>query len=471
VNVQISSGTLAGTRDERGICAWLGIPYAAPPVGELRFAAPQPPPAWTGERDATQYGKAAMQLSSATPVAEPMVQRLGTSEDCLTLNVWSPAADGAKRPVLVWIHGGAFMMGTAATYSGAELAALGDLVVVTVNYRLGPLGFVAFPGAATNCGLRDQLAALAWVQENIAAFGGDPDRVTVAGESAGSVAVSLHLISPNARGLFRAAIAQSGSISLVATAERGRELASLYTAALGDDLRAVPAQRFVDVHMQIMMANLGTVTTRPVLDGDVLPATPEALFAAPHAPVPLLSGSNKDEATLFALLRLLPTEHATLAQLLETRVAPDLARRVLAEYAADRAGGLELARDALFAMPMIHFAEQHPAPAFHYRFDWPTPAFGGSLGAMHALEVFLMWLDIERPRAQALLGGPPSAEVRALALRMKRHWIAFVRDLDPGWPPYSPTRSVKIFDLIDHVERDPEASRRAAWAGLDGVEQ
>ena len=475
-------GQLRGVRTA-GITAWLGVPYARPPVGALRFRAPQPAAPWTGVRDATRFAPAAPQLATDSPVAEPMVKKCGQSEDCLYLNVWSPAPDSARRPVLVWLHGGAFMMGTGATYDGAAFAAMADIVVVTLNYRLGVLGFCGFGGLwrdagfDDNVGLLDQRAALAWVYEHVAAFGGDPDRVTIAGESAGSVSVALHLLDEAPR--FRGAIAQSGAMSLASSAERGLEHARMYadafgvTAATAERLRELPVERLTAVHQQVMLANLGAVTTRPYLDGRVLPATGAELFARPTARVPLLAGSNRDEATLFALLQLLPTDRAQLETRVRAQVPAERADAILAVYPPDRAGALHLARDAVFGMPMIHLAERHRAPTWMYRFDWPTPAFGGQLGAMHALEVFLMWMDPERRGVQMVLGGPPGAEVRALADRMKRAWLAFVRDGDPGpdWPRYAPpTRTTRLFDVADQLVDDLERERREAWDGIDSLD-
>jgi para-nitrobenzyl esterase len=480
-----SLGTLRGIQTRTG-SAWLGVPYAQPPVGMLRFRAPAPAEPWQGERDATRFAPAAPQFAPDSPVAEPMVKKVGTSEDCLYLNIWSPAADSARRPVLFWIHGGAFMMGTGATYDGAELSAIGDIVVVTINYRLGALGFVNFRDLwnddrfDSNVGLLDQIAALRWVRDHIAAFGGDPARVTIAGESAGAVSVSLLTLVEEARPLFRAAIAQSGSVSLVGGAERSRMYAEMYARGLGvhrdsaEKLFALSPDRFTAVHAGVALAHRDGITTKPILDGRLLPATSHELFTRPTAPVPMLLGSNRDEATLFALLQLMPTTWEALEPTLRQRLPADRIAGLLAAYSRDYRGALRLSGDATFTIPMVHFADRHArhAPTWKYRFDWATPAFGGQLGAMHALELFLMWMDPERRGVQMVLGGVPSAELRALADRMKRYWVTFVRELDPGpgWPRYDARRSTLVFDLDDKIVDDPEVDRRIAWDGLDGVD-
>jgi para-nitrobenzyl esterase len=188
----------------------------------------------------------------------------------------------------------------------------------------------------------------------------------------------------------------------------------------------------------------------------------------------MLLGSNRDEATLFSLLRLMPTEPAAVEAYVRERLPPERATGVLAAYPADRAGRLRLAGDAVFGIPMMHFAERQRAPTWMYRLDWATPAFGGVLGAMHALEIFLMWMNLERRGVQLVLGGPPSAELRALADRMKRYWLAFVRDGDPGssWPRYQlPARTTRLFDLEDRLVDDPDTAYRCAWDGLDSIDR
>src|SRR4051812_20433483 len=289
--VETTAGRVAGTIED-SLAVFKGIPYAAPPVGPLRFRPPQPIEPWTPEQGATEYGPWAPQEPSA------LTALFGTgtvtqSEDCLTLNVWTPAVDDARRPVMVWIHGGAFVTGAGsfALYEGHRLAARGDVVVVTVNYRLGVLGFAAHPalrddesGAAGNWGLLDQIAALRWVQENIANFGGDPANVTIFGESAGSMSVSTLLGTPMAAGLFRRAITQSGG-AVGAPMEAAVLTTEMVTQELGLDsvavLRAAPVDRILAaqaaVAKSVAIANGPPFV--PAIDGAVLPEPPLAAVA------------------------------------------------------------------------------------------------------------------------------------------------------------------------------------------------
>lgn len=476
--VTTTSGEVRGLR--RGmVSAWLGVPYAAPPVGELRFREPQPHLAWSGVRSAEAYGPAAMQPKSLIAPAAKLGD--GTSEDCLYLNVFSPGADDERRPVLVWIHGGAYTSGSGAMYDGAHLAALGDVVVVTVNYRLGVFGFVDLGSAtgadvASNLGLRDQISALRWVRDNISAFGGDPDRVTVAGESAGSVSVSLLLAAPSAAGLFRAAIMESGSYSLIHGPEVSTEIAGRYVERLGvatgggSALWELPAAELVEAQVAIDKASPGTVAAAPWFDADLVPGSLEEARVAQRPEVALLAGHNHDEVSLFQVLPsdIMPTTRAKVAARLDVAVGPARTAQVLAAYPDTRVGNRALGTDFNFAMPTIHFADRHAVAGgttYFYRFDAAVPL----LGATHASELPYLW-DWEGAAAYALRGRPTRAR-RDLGLRMRQHWVAFVRDGRPGadWPVHDLThRHTRIFDPRgDRTEADPERPRRLAWAGED----
>lgn len=463
--------------------AWLGIPYAAPPVGRMRFRAPVGVPPWTGIRPARRFAGAANQSGRFGGGAG---RRLGSSvgEDCLYLNVHTPfaaPADGRARPVLVWIHGGAYTSGSGALYDGGPLAELGDIVVVTVNYRLGVFGFVNLSAAVdadvpSNLGLRDQIAALSWVRANIAAFGGDPDRVTVAGESAGSVSVSLLTCAPAARGLFTAAIMQSGSYTLIHGPEVSVEIARSYARELGlgqgegHRLWELPAEQLVAAQQAVDRAAYGTVPASPWFDGEVVPDSLEAAQAEVRPDLALLAGHTRDEVTLFSVLpgEVMPTRRRDLELRLRAALGWEHAEAVLAEYPTTRRGTRDLGTDVNFAVPTLHFAERHSAaggPAYYYRFDAGAPA----LGATHASELVYLW-GWSGSNALILRGLPTRAR-RALAVRMREHWVGFVRDgrPGPGWPAFElPERAVLVFDPKgDRVERDPSAARRVAWADRD----
>ncbi|MBC7958167.1 MAG: carboxylesterase/lipase family protein, partial [Cytophagales bacterium] len=404
-------GDLQGTRDG-AVCAWLGVPYAQPPVGTQRFTAPQAVPAWQGVRAATSYGAACPQKVMGN--MKSLGPRL--DEDCLTLNIWSPAADGAKRPVMVWIHGGAFILGSARVYTGAHLAAQGDIVVVAINYRLGVLGFVNFGEAlgdervVSNLGLRDQVAALRWVRDNIAAFGGDPERVTLAGESAGSMSVSLLMHAPEAQPLFRGAIMQSGALSLIHDREMSLKVARGYLDVLGvrtlEALQAVPADVLLAAQAQVHKQVPETIPAAPWYDGTLLPASLEAARAAPTPPIPLLVGFNRDEIRFFEMWRgvaELFLSREAMTGLLHKQFGEAHATRVLAAYPDTKEGKRQLGTHMSFGMPTTHFAERHAMqhPTWFYRFDCGNPL----LGAAHALELFYLW-DMHGLLPALLRGGP-----------------------------------------------------------------
>ena len=470
-------GDLQGAPDG-AVSAWLGVPYAQPPLGALRFAAPQPVLPWSGVRTATAYGAACIQKPMGS------IKSLGPSldEDCLTLNIWSPAADGAKRPVMVWIHGGAFLLGSARIYTGAHLAAQGDIVVVAINYRLGALGFVNFADAlgderaASNPGLRDQVAALRWVHDNIAAFGGDPDRVTIAGESAGSVSVSLLMQSPEAQGLFRGAIMQSGALTLGHDREMSVKVARHYLDVLGlstlEALQAIPADKLLATQAEVHKRVPHTVPAAPWFDGTLVPASLAAARAAPTPAIPLLAGFNREEIRFFELWRgvaELFLSRARMADLLRQQFGTGHAERVLAAYPDTKDGNRQLGTHMSFGMPTLHFAERHAAqhPTWFYRFDCGNPL----LGAAHALELFYLW-QMPGLLPAMLRGGPLWGARRALAQRMRSHWIHFVREGRPGadWPAFEPSRhTIKVFNKHDQVLDDPQRDHRLTWAGQDSA--
>src|SRR5438132_925558 len=418
--VETTTGSVQG-RVKDGICDFRGIPYAAPPVGELRFRPPQPVEPWTGVRDATRFGPMAPQNMGA------MEQMFGAppqpmDEDCLTLNVWTPACDDGKRPVMVWIHGGAFLFGTGATpwYDGRSFAR-DDVVLVTINYRLGAFGFLHVDGQGNN-GILDQVAALEWVRDNIAAFGGDPGNVTAFGESAGAMSVGTLLGLPAAKGLFVKAIPQSGAAHHGKPADQADDVAREFLAEVGvepgadalERLRAVPVENLLAAQANVVMRRLpGGLPFTPVVDGVVLPEAPiDAIGKGQAAGVTVLIGTTREEWKLFALLdpSVARLDDAGLARRVANLIAdPDRASAVVESYRSRRPGAgipdlaVDLGTDEVFRMPAVRLAERQSGlgnDVYMYRFDFATPAWGGQLGACHALEIPFVFACLGAPAVE-----------------------------------------------------------------------
>ena len=443
--IETKYGPVRGANDGRAK-VWRGIPYAAPPVGDLRFRAPEPPEPWTDVADAAAFGPACPQ-----PEIPNVPLDLGASqdEDCLSLNIWaSPDTEpGDEKPVMVWLHGGAYILGSGSQplYDGRSLAGGGDVVVVTVNYRLGALGFLDLSSFNTarqrfdsNIGLRDVLAALGWVRDNIAAFGGDPDRVTLFGESAGAGIVTTLLATPAAQGLFVGAIAQSSPATSVYDRDRARRVAEAILDKLGilpSDvawLRNMPIAELLDaaneLFNEVPVRNPGMLAFVPIVDGDLLHDYPVKVAQEGRShPVPLIIGTNKHEAALFRLMRspLMPiTPHAITSMF--TQIAaeqPDLQlpteQEIGSAYSRVRrkARPLSIATDVGFRMPSVWLAEGHSrvAPVYLYRFDYSTPLLKLLLvRAAHATELPYVWGNLGGPKDPTLkLGGAKTAKAVA----------------------------------------------------------
>jgi len=478
-------GLVEGTR-EGEVCVWRGIPYAAPPVGPLRFRAPREPVPWQGVRPAVRFGPAAIQRERET------MKFLNDcpsykSEDCLYLNIWSPAADGRKRPVMVWIHGGSFTYGSGSSplYDGASFAAKGDVVVVTINYRLGVFGFLdlsAFGGEAYaesgNCGLLDQVAALRWVRDNIEAFGGDPDNVTIFGESAGSVSVSTLLAMPSARGLYRKAIMQSGTTKHTRTPEMAGKVTEQYLNALG--VTAGNLARLHELPAEELLKATEVFQTRvfgPVRDGRILPGDTElAIRDGAARDIPVLIGNNRDESRWFTHFdpwwHELPDDRLEEAfRLYFGDLWPELSREVLQGRRLDRGLYHDMTTFDMFTFPSICLGEYQVrlgAPVWMYRFDYPSPTLDGRPRAYHALEIPFVWNTLGKEEMERITGSDPDRF--ALADKMHRAWIAFARTGDPNvpglpdWPRYELTRrATMIFDRTVSVADDPDARWREIW--------
>lgn len=471
------SGPVEGDSDA-GVKRWLGIPYAR--AG--RFEAPQPVEPWQGIRPARAMALQCPQMFGSN-AKRARLESPDYGEDCLALNIWVPegGADVGAKPVFFWVHGGAFVAGSCNPYNGAELARLGDVIVVAINYRIGVLGFVNFgealglPQIPSNLGLRDIIAALGWVRDNIAAFGGDPGRVTIAGQSAGSMAVSLLLNCRQAWPLFHGAIMQSGAVSLIHERETSRRIGRRYAELLDlnqgdlDTLRTIDLRRLFEAQGMIDGEERNGIPAAPWYDDDLLPASLADAHRHPMPPVPLLAGSTGEEVRLFELMPgdILPTKWPDLEALLHGQLGADHAARVLAAYPRTKAGRRALASDLTFAMPTRNFAERHARenPTWFYRFDYGHPL----VGATHGLDLTLFW-PITGFRAALARGGPLSGRRAALGRRMNMHWAHFTRHGRPGadWPAYAAAdRQVRIFDLEDRLVSNPDGDRLAAWAGRD----
>ena len=488
--IRLKDGAVRG-RVESGVAAFLGIAYAAPPFGANRMRPPQPVQAWEGERDATAFGPTAPKGDYPPQYARLFPEVVIPGEDCLNLNVWTPDVNAAGLPVLVWIHGGSFMNGSGSVgaYDGTAFARDG-VVCVTINYRLGAEGFLFLDDGVANLGLLDQLAALQWVQGNIAAFGGDPGRVTVAGESAGAMSVTTLLSMPLASGLFGQAIAQSGAGAHTLTKDEGLMVGGYLAEALGvaadrDAIKAVPLETLVRaasdlvVEVQTMpdparwgQLVLSLLPFAPTVDGSVLPAAPLASFGAGQGGnVALLIGSNRDEARLFLVA----------ASTIDLIDAPTLAAAAggyglseagLAVYRANRPGAspgdilAAVVSDWFFRVPPIRVAEARAAAGntWMYRFDRPEPQDNHRLGACHAAELPFVFDTAAREDIRPLVGDTPS---QAIADRAHRVWVDFITHGDPGWAPYDTERrttGVLTEDVI--TVDDPAGDERALWDGI-----
>ncbi|MFI9171828.1 carboxylesterase/lipase family protein [Streptomyces lincolnensis] len=490
--VRTTAGAVRG-RTEDGLTVFRGIPFAEPPVGEARFQAPRPARAWEGTREAYAFGPPPPQDLGIQGAAG--VRGLPTGDDWLTVNVWTPDADpAAGRPVMVWIYGGAYKLGHTGSpgYDAQHLARAGDLVVVSINYRVGMEGFVSLEGAPANRGLLDQVAALEWVRENITAFGGDPGQVTVFGESAGAGSIAALLAMPGARGLFRRAIAQSVPGTYFSD-DLARDIAAELAAEVGlrptaadlstvDPRRLTSAGETLGAKMRLYEDRWGRVAPTvtpfsPVVDGEVLTRTPwEALAAGAARDVELLVGHNHDEYRLFLVLGeqlgKVTDEQASWA--LRT-FGPDPDGEHSYRAAFPDATPTELYErvwtDWLFGMPSLRLAEAQVAGggrAHVYELTWPAPGAGGGLGACHGLDIPLLFGTYDADLGKLLFAGSGvPAEARALTARFQSAWTGFARTGDPGWPAYDERtgRLAQVLDAKPEVRAYPEETARRLWEG------
>jgi para-nitrobenzyl esterase len=487
LKVGTDGGKVQGTLSSDGqVRAFLGIPYAAPPVGPLRWKPPQPAAKWPGVRSATSFGPRCMQA----PLNSDMVFRdSGLSEDCLTLNVWTPAEkNSAPLPVMVWIYGGGFDTGgTSEPRQDGEHLAHKGVIVVSMNYRLGIFGFFALPSlaaespnhAAGNYGLMDQLAAIDWVRRNIAAFGGDPAKVTIFGESAGSISVSAQMASPLSKGLFAQAIGESGGaltgpgltfLSLPVSEKRGQEFAeSAFKNSSLAYLRSVSAADLLNAASAVPHSDH---IFWPNVDGEFLPASVSAIYAAgDQAHVPLLAGWNKDEGDLGDIGQSGKPTTESLHALAVSRFgarAPEFLKAYSASNDAEASRAAEdFAGDAFIAYSTWEWLEAQVktgnAPVYRYHFDLGSPGdplHPAAIGAFHSDDIEYVFGTLDSRR-----GATWRPEDYKLSELMQTYWTNFAKTGDPNgaglpaWPTYTPAAKWQVMHLSPHPEAQPDQHR------------
>lgn len=508
--VETKLGALKGIERDNYL-EFRGVPYAQPPVAERRFKAPLPLEPWEGVRNADRFSDACLQ-------EEISMFGIGSmSEDCLYLNIWTPSADDKKRPVMVWVHGGGYLTGAGSQliYRGRDLARNGDVVVVTLNYRLGALGFLHLDGvidsshgASNNNGLLDQIAALKWIQQHIEHFGGDSDDITIMGESAGAMSVATLLTCPSAAGSFHRAIIQSGSGDHVLTKQDAKKITKTFLKAAEIDPDN-PEKLWQLDHKQLLKAqkacakiviNRGQhrqkvtqigMAFMPVVDGDILPQAPiSALEDGVAGEIPLLVGYTRDEWNLFLHTpgpdgsSLAKTKYKDLDKLglieLCERGLPSLGEKTANLYervlkqANEDADYIDMysafETDRMFRIPSLRLASAksgHSDQVYAFCFSWDKGVFG----ACHAVDIPFVFGGVDRGIGQILTGGGTQAE--KLSEKVQACWIAFARSGNPGtddvgaWPNYDrKTRNVMIFDEEVRVEQDPARETREHWQGI-----
>jgi len=508
LEVETQYGCIRGS-ESSGIRSFKGIRFAKPPKGAYRFQPPVPPDPWVGVRDTTEHGPAAPQYAlpwfgwiSAAGVAP--------GSDCLSLNVWTPGTDGARRPVMVWIHGGGFMVGSGSTgiYNGHDLARRSDVVVVTINYRLGPLGFAHLGTVlgegfeqSTNLGVRDQIAALEWVRDHIDRLGGDPGNVTLFGQSAGAMSIGALLGAPRARALFHKAICMSGAADHVIETDTAQEVAQAFLDELGENattheaLGRIPIGEILRAQASVMtkLSNMKQMMVfLPTVDGDVIPEQPTvAVRNGSTADIPLMIGTTLDEWRLFRLIDPGPrglNESQLIERLAEAlqsfSAAPSvndalrqlratLGQRINASSANEVWSAFQTARVMHFPATRLADAQSAGGGVAHsYLFSWSPPALRRALGACHGLDIPFVFGAVTNPLVLSLAGFSPAA-VR-LSRKMQRAWTGFARSGLPGhsqlppWPYYEPhKRETMVFGRRCELTNAPlEAERRllARWS-------
>lgn len=490
--VLTTAGRVLG-RAEDGLTVFRGIPYAEPPVGEARFRAPRPVRRWDGVREALAFGPPAPQDPGMMDQGGDAILRRG--DDWLTLNVWTPEPDpAARRPVVVWIHGGAYKMGFSGSpgYDARHIARDAGVVFVSLNYRLGVEGFARIDGAPANRGLLDQVAALEWVRDNIAVFGGDPDQVTVMGDSAGAGSIAALMAMPAARGLFRRAVGQSLPGTYLSD-PLARDVAAAIAAEAGvrptaADLGSVEPWRLPEAWQALETKMHGyadrwgafaptLVPFSPVVDGEVLPQDPwRALAGGAARDVQLVIGHTRDEFRLFLLFSGMlgrVTEELAAEALRVFGPGGDGERAYRTAFPDASAEELYevVQSDWLFRMPTLRLAEAQVAgggQAHLYELTWQSPGSGGMMRACHGLDGPLLFGTYDAHLGPAAIGPDGAEAARELTAQIRTAWISFTVSGDPGWPAYEPeTRPTRVFDTTPSVTAYPEETSRRLWQGVE----
>lgn len=495
--VETEAGRIEGEHED-GLYIFRGVPYAVPPVGELRWLPPQPVRPWEGIRKAKTTGPIAPQ----NPLLEVEMDALKIEgpqdEDCLFLNIFTPGLDNGRRPVMVWIHGGAFIIGAGSQsiFMDGALAKRGDIVFVCINYRLGALGFMNLEEithgripATGNEGLLDQVAALKWVYRNIAAFGGDHDNVTAFGESAGAMSIGCLMAMPAAHGTFQKAVLESGAANTVGEIEDAVGITRQYLEILKTDpsdtegLRSLPVTRLLSAQQElgdkVREATHRITPFQPLVDGDVIPELPiEAIKKGSAKDIRVLAGTNLEEWKLFGVMDpdLRGLEESGMVERLKGLIPGEYVTGLIGSYREARAKRGDatspvdiltaIQTDIMFRMPVVRLVEaqcDNHQPAYNYLFTYKSPVMGGILGACHALEIGFVFGNHD----DSFCGTGPDADL--LSRNIQDAWLAFARTGDPGcesigpWPSYCDGRATMILDRNCRVEEAPYEEERSAW--------
>jgi len=487
ITVETTNGPVTG-RSKEGTYLFAGLPYAAPPLEQLRFKPPQPHTPWVEPLSALKFGPAAPQVSSGGLTDSAPIRY---SEDCLTLNISTPACDDAKRAVLVWIHGGGYRTGQGSIpwYNGTQFNRNGDIVVVSINYRLGALGFTDLSHLGEEfelsgvCGTLDQIAALRWVKDNISAFGGDPQRVTLAGESAGGYSVATLLGCPSAQGLFHQAITQSGAAHSTLPKAAAEIVSQHFLEALGVDdalaLETIGIEEILAAQNTTIKAlerpagvvnklNTSVSAFYPNHGNKLLTESPlEAIKSGCGSKISVLTGTNKDETTLWGYGNVDEEKLARTAAAYGATEALDIYRQERSNSSLEDLM-IALTTDYMFRVPALRMAEariKHTNKTWLYLFSWPSRAFNGRLKATHALEIPFAFDNLGRAGVAAFIG--EGEKPQHIADCMHGAWINFINNGDPGWAIYELTdRTTMVFNDTSKAQNDPAAAERIAWQGL-----